>query len=97
MLDNEDHVLFVGGVSSLAVCSALVVSFRSPRSPHENRENRPIRENGGNKPVGENGENKPVGKKTPVGEKGSIYPSSIASPDEHEGQCITALSGNAQK
>ena len=49
MLDNEDHVLFVGGVSSLAVCSALVASFRSPR------------QNGENKPVGENGENIPVG------------------------------------
>jgi|SRR5947207_10152860 len=62
MLDNEDHVLFVGGVLSVAICSAFVASFRSPRSPRENRENRPIRENRGNKPVRENGENKPVGK-----------------------------------
>ena len=52
MLDNEDHVLFVGGISSVVVCSALVASFRSPRSHGENGENRPIRENGGNKPVG---------------------------------------------
>ena len=64
MLDNDDHVLFVGGVSSLAVCSALVASFRSPSEKGENGENRPVSEN---KPVrkkspfGENGENIPVG------------------------------------
>ena len=88
MLDNEDRVLFAGGVSSLAVCSALVASFHSPRENTESRENRP---------VGENGENKPVGKKSSIGKNGRTYPSRIASPDEHEGQCITALSGDAQK
>ena len=59
MLDNEDHVLFVGGVSSLAVCSALVASFRSPGEKGEN---------------GENGENKPVGKKSLAGENGEDIP-----------------------
>ena len=65
MLDNEDRVRFAGGASSLAVCSALVASFRSPRENGENRENRP---------VGENGENKPVGKKSPVGKNGEDIP-----------------------
>ena len=60
MSDNEDHVLFAGGVSSLAVCSALVPSFRSPRENAESRENRPVGENGENKPVGKNGEDIPV-------------------------------------
>ena len=88
MFDNEDHVLFVGGVSSVAVCSALVASFRSPGEKGENGENRP---------VGENGENKPVGKKSLAGENGRTYSSGIASPDEPEGQCITAGGSDAQK
>ena len=65
MLDNEDRVRFAGGASSLAVCSALVASFRSPRENTESRENRP---------VGENGESKPVGKKSPIGKNGEDIP-----------------------
>src|SRR5947207_367262 len=70
MLDNEDHVLFVGGVSSVAVCSAFVASFRSPRSPRENRENRPVRENGGTSPSGRTGRTSPLGSKPPSGRRG---------------------------
>ena len=69
ILDNEDRVRFAGGASSLAVCSALVASFCSPR---ENGENKPVGENGENTPVGDDGGNRPVRKHKPVGKKSPV-------------------------
>ena len=68
---NEGKQPIVGRVSSVAECSALVASFRSPRSDGENK---PIGENAENRPVGENGDNKPVGDTAPMNPRGSESP-----------------------
>src|SRR5437667_8898794 len=91
----------VGDVSSMTVCSTLVLPF-SPREWGEQGGQACQKEQGKYTYRGEQGEQAHQGaqvgweEKAPTGRIGRIYPSGIASPDEPEGEYIAASSRDTQ-